>query len=68
MLKIRATHYNWKTANQMEAGLYINELRIRLANATHIAITVTKISDFNLSLRLILKKLFSFHFFQSFPH
>ena len=52
---IRTIIYNWTTADRMEAGFLVNErpneVRIRLADSTHGAITSTQISEFNLRLK-----------------
>ena len=40
----------------------IKELRIRLADTTHVAITASEITDFNLSVRTISKNCFPYIF------
>ena len=47
-----AIFYNRETADQIEGGflqIVLNELRIRLTDTTHEAITVSEIYEFNLS-------------------
>ena len=45
--KIHAILYHQKTAG-FSLNDWLNELRIRLADTTHVAITLSEISDFNL--------------------
>ena len=44
-------------------NVFLNELRIRLADTPHADMTVSELSDFNLSVRHVMKK--KFFFFQS---
>ena len=52
MLKLRSFSLYLETAKRIEAGFFkiigLNELRIHLADITHIAITVSEIYFFNL--------------------
>ena len=52
----------------MDGGGVFEQLRISLADTTHVAITVSEIAYFNLSVRLNLKKCFPNIFLLAFTH